>query len=163
MEGLVALPGIGPKMANLILTVAWGRIEGIAVDVHVHRIANRLGWVQTSTPAMTEYNLEEMIPPEMWHDVNSMLVGFGQQRCSAVSPKCETCLVSSMCPEGQRQLKKKQKRLTGSRQQKSGGILMDGATSRKLAIPRDSPKERAKMDVEATDDADVAADSGDTS
>ena len=61
-EGLCALPGVGPKMAHLVMQIAWNKVEGIAVDVHVHRIVNRLGWMKTSTPEQTRERLQEMLP-----------------------------------------------------------------------------------------------------
>jgi endonuclease-3 len=75
------------------------RKSGIPVDVHVHRISNRLGWVDTTTPAeKTQEALEAWIPKEYWEEVNVLLVGFGQQICEARKPKCKECRVSSMCP-----------------------------------------------------------------
>ncbi|KAK5578069.1 hypothetical protein RB653_003021 [Dictyostelium firmibasis] len=81
------LPGIGPKMTNLIVQIAWGRVEGIAVDVHMHRISNRLGWVKTKTPEETMRDLESWLPKENWGEVNHLLVGFGQTICTPVNPK----------------------------------------------------------------------------
>ncbi|KAN0004348.1 hypothetical protein ACTFIZ_010513 [Dictyostelium cf. discoideum] len=94
------LPGIGPKMTNLIVQIAWGRVEGIAVDVHMHRISNRLGWVKTKTPEETMKDLESWLPKENWGTVNHLLVGFGQTICSPVNPKCSKCLVNNLCPIG---------------------------------------------------------------
>ncbi|KAN0027150.1 hypothetical protein ACTFIU_009835 [Dictyostelium citrinum] len=94
------LPGIGPKMTNLIVQIAWGRVEGIAVDVHMHRISNRLGWVKTKTPEETMKDLESWLPKENWGTVNHLLVGFGQTICSPVNPKCANCLVNNLCPVG---------------------------------------------------------------
>eukprot|EP00918_Siedleckia_nematoides_P107027 GHVU01233362.1.p1 GENE.GHVU01233362.1~~GHVU01233362.1.p1 ORF type:complete len:526 (-),score=57.51 GHVU01233362.1:374-1951(-) len=101
-EELLELPGIGPKMANLVLSVAWNSSEGIAVDVHVHRIANRLGWVRTKTPAQTEQSLVASVPRRLWDELNCLLVGFGQQVCSAIKPKCAECRAREFCPFGQR-------------------------------------------------------------
>ncbi|KAM9981956.1 hypothetical protein ACTFIY_004275 [Dictyostelium cf. discoideum] len=94
------LPGVGPKMTNLIVQIAWGRVEGIAVDVHMHRISNRLGWVKTKTPEETMKELESWLPKENWATVNHLLVGFGQTICSPVNPKCSNCLVNNLCPVG---------------------------------------------------------------
>lgn len=77
IEGLVALPGVGPKMAYLCMSAAWGRDEGIGVDVHVHRITNLWGWHKTNTPEETRASLESWLPKEKWHDINHLLVGFG--------------------------------------------------------------------------------------
>ncbi|XP_034362083.1 endonuclease III-like protein 1 [Arvicanthis niloticus] len=97
---LVALPGVGPKMAHLAMAVAWGTISGIAVDTHVHRIANRLRWTKkmTKSPEETRKNLEEWLPRVLWSEVNGLLVGFGQQICLPVHPRCQTCLNKALCP-----------------------------------------------------------------
>ncbi|XP_059271644.1 endonuclease III-like protein 1 isoform X3 [Mustela nigripes] len=100
---LVALPGVGPKMAHLAMAVAWGAVSGIAVDTHVHRIANRLGWTKTATksPEKTRAALEAWLPRELWSEINGLLVGFGQQTCLPVRPRCHTCLNRSLCPAAQ--------------------------------------------------------------
>uniref|UniRef100_A0A673TNL1 Endonuclease III-like protein 1 n=2 Tax=Suricata suricatta TaxID=37032 RepID=A0A673TNL1_SURSU len=97
---LVALPGVGPKMAHLAMAVAWGTVSGIAVDTHVHRIANRLGWTRTATksPEKTRAALEEWLPRELWSEINGLLVGFGQQTCLPVHPRCQGCLNRTLCP-----------------------------------------------------------------
>ncbi|XP_025840686.1 endonuclease III-like protein 1 isoform X3 [Vulpes vulpes] len=97
---LVALPGVGPKMAHLAMAVAWGIVSGIAVDTHVHRIANRLRWTRTMTtsPEKTRAALEEWLPRELWGEINGLLVGFGQQTCLPVRPRCGACLNRSLCP-----------------------------------------------------------------
>ncbi|EGC32185.1 hypothetical protein DICPUDRAFT_8477, partial [Dictyostelium purpureum] len=100
-----ALPGIGPKMTNLIVQIAWGRVEGIAVDVHMHRICNRLGWVKTNTPEETMRQLESWLPREKWGQVNHLLVGFGQTICDPVRPKCSSCTVNNLCPVGIKEMK----------------------------------------------------------
>uniref|UniRef100_F1L3X1 Endonuclease III homolog n=1 Tax=Ascaris suum TaxID=6253 RepID=F1L3X1_ASCSU len=98
VEDLCSLPGVGPKMAHLAMQHAWGRIEGLGVDTHVHRIANRLGWVKTKTPEQTRVALEELIPKERWAGLNKLLVGFGQQTCLPTLPKCSDCLNKDICP-----------------------------------------------------------------
>lgn len=97
---LVALPGVGPKMAHLAMAVAWGTVSGIAVDTHVHRIANRLRWTKEATrsPEETRRALEEWLPRELWREINGLLVGFGQQTCLPVRPRCQTCLNRALCP-----------------------------------------------------------------
>ena len=97
IEKLVKLPGVGPKMGYLILKVAWNKVDGIGVDVHVHRISNRLQWVNTKTPEETRVALESWLPRELWHEINLLLVGFGQTICGS-SPKCEQCKLHSICP-----------------------------------------------------------------
>eukprot|EP00922_Rhytidocystis_sp_ex-Travisia-forbesii_P046932 GHVS01069957.1.p1 GENE.GHVS01069957.1~~GHVS01069957.1.p1 ORF type:complete len:373 (-),score=34.40 GHVS01069957.1:259-1377(-) len=99
-DSLVKLPGVGSKMANIVTSVAWGVVRGIAVDIHVHRICNRLGWVKTKTPVETEDALEKSLPRDLWSEFNVMLVGFGQQICRPVNPKCLQCQVQQLCPVG---------------------------------------------------------------
>lgn len=102
VEGLCALPGVGPKMAYLAMTVAWNQVLGIGVDVHVHRISNRLGWTKTQTPEQTRLALQSWLPQEEWARINHLLVGFGQMICQPRNPKCEQCLAIQFCPTGRR-------------------------------------------------------------
>ncbi|KAG2456194.1 NTH protein, partial [Polypterus senegalus] len=101
---LVKLPGIGPKMAHLIMDIAWNKVSGIGVDTHVHRIANRLKWVkkETKAPEETRVALESWLPRELWSEINWLLVGFGQQVCLPVSPCCSDCLNQGVCPSARR-------------------------------------------------------------
>uniref|UniRef100_A0A665SVB8 Endonuclease III-like protein 1 n=1 Tax=Echeneis naucrates TaxID=173247 RepID=A0A665SVB8_ECHNA len=94
VEGLVHLPGVGPKMAHLAMSIAWDQVSGIGVDTHVHRISNRLGWLRkpTKSPEETRKALEEWLPRELWRETNWLLVGFGQQVCLPVNPLCSVCL-----------------------------------------------------------------------
>ncbi|KAJ3983238.1 DNA glycosylase [Lentinula detonsa] len=106
LEELLDLPGVGKKMAYLTLGSAWGLNMGIGVDVHVHRITNRLGWHNppTKTPEETRINLESWLPRELHQTINHLLVGFGQTICSPVKPKCSECSLSSiegLCPSMQ--------------------------------------------------------------
>ena len=100
IEGLMSLPGVGPKMAYLCLSAAWGRTEGIGVDVHVHRITNLWGWHNTKAPEDTRASLEAWLPRERWHEINHLLVGFGQTICLPVGRKCGECVLSEkgLCP-----------------------------------------------------------------
>ena len=100
IEGLVSLKGVGPKMAYLTMSAAWGRDEGIGVDVHVHRITNLWGWHKTSNPEQTRAELESWLPRNKWHDINHLLVGFGQTICLPVGRKCGDCELSGigLCP-----------------------------------------------------------------
>lgn len=95
-EELLSLPGVGRKTANLVLGLGFG-IPAICVDTHVHRIANRLGLVQTRRPEETETALEQVLPSEWWIPINDVLVTFGQEVCTPVSPRCSRCPVSSRC------------------------------------------------------------------
>jgi endonuclease-3 len=103
IEGLVSLPGVGPKMAYLCMSAAWGRDEGIGVDVHVHRITNLWGWHKTSTPEQTRAELEAWLPKEKWHDINHLLVGFGQTICLPVGRRCAECDLAAqgLCPSAE--------------------------------------------------------------
>ncbi|KAI8048851.1 DNA glycosylase [Syncephalis plumigaleata] len=98
LQGLLALPGVGPKMAFLTLQAAWGKNIGIGVDTHVHRISNRLGWVHTKQPEETRRILETFVPHKYWAAINPLLVGFGQTTCLPVSPLCSQCPVNELCP-----------------------------------------------------------------
>ncbi|KAI1435250.1 DNA glycosylase [Xylaria sp. CBS 124048] len=94
IEGLVALPGVGPKMAHLCLTAAWGRTEGIGVDVHVHRITNLWGWHGkggSKNPEDTRAKLQAWLPRDRWHEINTLLVGLGQMVCVPPRPRCGDC------------------------------------------------------------------------
>jgi endonuclease-3 len=91
IQGLTSLPGVGPKMAYLCMSAAWGRDEGIGVDVHVHRITNLWGWCKTNNPEETRKSLESWLPRERWHGINNLLVGFGQTVCLPVGRKCGEC------------------------------------------------------------------------
>jgi endonuclease-3 len=96
MEELLELPGVGRKVANLVRGLAFG-IAGICVDTHVHRISNRLGWVATRDPAGTERALLQVLPRRYWIVVNELLVRWGQEVCTPLSPHCSTCPVAGSC------------------------------------------------------------------
>lgn len=98
LEQLLSIKGIGPKTANLVLSEAFG-IPSICVDTHVHRITNRLGWVDTKTPIETEKALKQIVPERYWINLNQLLVKWGQNVCRPVSPKCSTCVLSAYCPK----------------------------------------------------------------
>ncbi len=97
MEALLALPGVGRKTANLVLVEGFKQ-DAICVDTHVHRISNRIGYVQTKTPEQTEMALRKKLPRKHWIVYNELLVAFGQVLCRPVSPFCSRCPVSVMCP-----------------------------------------------------------------
>jgi endonuclease-3 len=96
IDELLKLPGVGRKTANLVVSMGFGK-PGICVDTHVHRISNRLGYVRTGTPKETEYALREKLPPQYWMDVNDLLVTYGQNICTPISPHCSTCRLSPLC------------------------------------------------------------------
>ncbi|KAK5956359.1 alpha,alpha-trehalase nth1 [Knufia fluminis] len=91
IEGLTSLPGVGPKMAYLCMSAAWHIDVGIGVDVHVHRITNLWGWHVTKNPEQTREALEGWLPRDRWHEINKMLVGFGQTVCLPVGRRCGEC------------------------------------------------------------------------
>lgn len=97
IDGLLKLKGVGRKSANLIYNLAFGK-PGVCVDTHVHRISNRLGWIQTHTPEESEKALEQALPEDSWIPVNGVLIAFGRRQCTPVSPKCSTCPISKDCP-----------------------------------------------------------------
>ncbi|EFE37584.1 hypothetical protein TRV_07762 [Trichophyton verrucosum HKI 0517] len=94
VEGLISLPGVGPKMAYLCMSSAWSKHEGIGVDVHVHRITNLWGWNKTKTPEATRAALESWLPRDKWHEINKLLVGLGQTVCLPVGRRCAECDLS---------------------------------------------------------------------
>lgn len=96
VEELCELPGVGRKTANLVVSLGFGK-PGICVDVHVHRISNRLGLVDTRTPFETEMTLRRVLPLKYWRTWNSYLVAFGQTRCRPVRPHCDGCPLSAFC------------------------------------------------------------------
>jgi endonuclease III len=97
MDELLALPGVGRKTANLVLTVGFGDY-GICVDTHVHRISNLWGYVAAKTPDETEFALRKKLPKRHWKTFNDILVSFGQNLCVPVSPWCSKCPVAGYCP-----------------------------------------------------------------
>jgi endonuclease-3 len=97
LEELLTLQGVGRKTANLTLILAFDGM-GICVDTHVHRIANRWGYVETATPEQTETALRKKLPQKYWKRVNEWLVGFGQTVCKPISPLCSQCPVDKHCP-----------------------------------------------------------------
>ena len=97
-EVLVSLHGIGPKCANLTLGIACG-LPFIGVDIHVHRVSNRWGYVTAKTPEKTMVALEKQLPSEKWVDINRLLVPFGKHVCTGDLPKCSTCPLLEMCPQ----------------------------------------------------------------
>lgn len=96
VEQLCELPGVGRKTANLVVAVGFNK-PAICVDVHVHRITNRLGLIKTSTPFETEMALREILPVRYWKTWNSYLVSFGQTRCAPRNPHCEGCPIRKYC------------------------------------------------------------------
>jgi endonuclease-3 len=98
LQELTALPGVGRKTANLVMILAFDSRRHICVDTHVHRIANRLGWVATRTPEQTEHALYNATAPRWWPYINLYLVTWGQNVCRPVYPRCGACALASVCP-----------------------------------------------------------------
>jgi endonuclease-3 len=98
MEALLALPGVGRKTANLVLIEAFD-LPGICVDVHVHRISNRCGWLSSKTPEETEMILRHILPKKYWKGLNALLVLYGQNLCRPVSPYCSRCAIKTHCKQ----------------------------------------------------------------
>jgi endonuclease III len=96
IDELVTLPGVGRKTANLVVTVGYQR-PGICVDIHVHRISNRWGYVKTRTPEETETALRLKLPKRYWITFNDLLVPYGQNLCQPMSPFCSRCKLIDMC------------------------------------------------------------------
>jgi len=98
MEELVTLPGVARKTANIVLSNAFGVIEGIAVDTHVRRLANRLGLTENDDPARIERDLVEIVPREKWTRFTDLLIFHGRRVCSAKKPRCNSCALNEICP-----------------------------------------------------------------
>ena len=96
IDALLTLNGVGRKTANLVVTMGYGK-PGICVDTHVHRISNRLGYVKTRDPEETEMALREKLPRRHWIGYNDLLVSFGQNVCTPLSPRCSICPVTTLC------------------------------------------------------------------
>ncbi len=96
IDELLKLKGVGRKTANLVVTLGFGK-PGICVDTHVHRICNRWCYVRTKTPEQTEFSLRAKLPRAYWLIINDLLVTFGQNQCTPISPRCSTCPLQRFC------------------------------------------------------------------
>ena len=96
IEDLIKFNGVGRKTANLVLAKGFG-IPAICVDVHVHRICNRLGYVKTKNPEETEFALREKLPIKHWLDINTLLVTHGENVCKPIKPQCDICPIKDYC------------------------------------------------------------------
>ncbi|MBS3087599.1 endonuclease III [Candidatus Pacearchaeota archaeon] len=95
-DELISIKHVGPKTANIVLAFAFGKAV-LPIDIHCHRIPNRLGWIKTKTPEETEKKLMEILPKRFWKEFNSAFVQFGREICLPVSPKCSECPVAEFC------------------------------------------------------------------
>jgi endonuclease-3 len=98
MEALRALPGVGRKTANVVLGNAFGAPDGVVVDTHVGRLARRLGWSRNTDPEKVERDLNVLFPREKWVLLGHALILHGREVCASRKPRCETCLLSDLCP-----------------------------------------------------------------
>ncbi len=96
-EALTSLAGVGPKCANLVLGIACREARGIPVDIHVHRVTNRWGYVDASTPEKSMVQLQEELPRRYWLEINKLMVPFGKHICTGKLPHCSTCPVLAYC------------------------------------------------------------------
>lgn len=154
----MSLPGVGPKMAYLCLSSAWGRTEGIGVDVHVHRITNLWGWNKTKNPEETRLALQAWLPKELWHEINWLMVGLGQTICLPVGRKCGECELGlrGLCKAAERS------KVTLGRKIKEEKIKKDeeGEVMEKSETVKEEEVEVdvGEMVVNAAEDAKVAVD-----
>ena len=95
-EELMSIKGVGPKTANIVLSFAFGE-NVIAVDTHVHRLPNRLGWVKTKKPEETEIELMKIVPKKYWREINTTLILHGKNTCKPISPICSKCVICNYC------------------------------------------------------------------
>lgn len=98
IEEMTKFNGVGRKTANLVMSRGFNK-PAICVDVHVHRIFNRLGYIKTKNPEETEFALREKLPIKHWIDINTLLVTHGQNVCKPIKPMCDICPVKDLCPK----------------------------------------------------------------
>jgi endonuclease-3 len=98
MEQILELPGVARKTANIVLSNAYGVIEGIAVDTHVRRLSKRLGLTENKNPNKIEKDLMQIVPRSHWKRITNLLISHGRNVCTARKPKCESCVLNKLCP-----------------------------------------------------------------
>jgi endonuclease-3 len=98
MEGLITLPGVARKTANIVLGNSFGSVVGIAVDTHVRRVSQRLGFTEHEDPDKIEQDLMRLIPKRQWFPFTYTLIDHGRAICVARTPRCGECPVSDLCP-----------------------------------------------------------------
>jgi endonuclease-3 len=115
-DELLAIPMVGPKTANCVLVYGFGE-AAIPVDVHVHRVPNRIGFVRTKTPEETEAKLKDLLPRSYWPDVNELVIRFGKEVCRPVGPRCGSCEFASVCRFAKKDMRgpRRRRREGGSR------------------------------------------------
>jgi len=107
MEDLLAIPGVGRKTANIVLYHGFGQNNGIAVDTHVRRLAQRIGFSNTDNVAVIEHDLMAIFPPEDWGDLTDVFIAHGRVCCTAKKPQCPSCVINTLCRYYRDQKKKK--------------------------------------------------------
>jgi endonuclease-3 len=98
MEEILELPGVARKTANIVLSNAYGVIEGIAVDTHVRRLSKRLGLTENTNPDKIERDLMQNVPKSQWKRITDLLIFHGRNVCMARKPKCDSCVLNKLCP-----------------------------------------------------------------
>jgi endonuclease-3 len=106
LEGLLELPGVGRKTANIVMVYGFGK-PGLPIDIHCHRIPNRIGWIDTRSPEETEQVLRAELPKRYWMTFNDLFVQFGQNVCKPIGPRCDECVIEKYCMK--RGVKRKRK------------------------------------------------------
>lgn len=101
MDALLSLPGVARKTANVVLGVAFGKAEGVVVDTHVKRLAQRLGLTKAATPEKIERDLMRLVPREHWIDISHLLIFHGRRVCDARRPQCAACVLNDLCPSAE--------------------------------------------------------------
>jgi endonuclease-3 len=154
IEGLTALPGVGPKMGYLCLSAAWDKVEGIGVDVHVHRITNLWGWHTTKGPEETRLALQSWLPKDKWKEINWLLVGLGQTICLPVGRKCGECELGlqGLCKAAERS------KVTVGRKLKAEKIRMDeegNVLEKAQEVKQEVKTEEVPMNADPAHDATV--------
>ena len=154
IEGLTSLPGVGPKMAYLCMSVAWDRTEGIGVDVHVHRITNLWGWNKTKNPEETRLALQSWLPHEKWREINWLLVGLGQAVCLPVGRRCGDCNLGlqGLCKAAERKKVTEGRRLNEEKvevklKDEDGGVAKVEETTKQEVVVKEEVDNEAAIDA----------------
>ena len=139
IEDLVTLPGVGRKTANVLRSVVFG-LPGLPVDTHVGRLSRRLGLTKLEDPVKVEYELNALLPPPEWGEFSLRLILHGRRVCDARTPRCEECLLESLCPSSMLPTKKSAKKSTGKIATKRPAKKRASAKAKKPAKKRASVK-----------------------
>ncbi len=107
MDDLIKLKGVARKTANIVLYKGYGIIDGIAIDTHARRLANRLGFVKSDNQSIVEQKLQKQIPKSDWGEITNLFISHGRNICQSRTPKCEACFLSDVCPSYKKFMKLK--------------------------------------------------------